>query len=372
MLPFRTIKELKNLKGKRVLLRLDLNEPVINGVVGNDFRIRRSMPTIEFLKKRGARIIIIAHADEKTPSLKPIARHMNRFVRVGFVPKVTGPMVRDSVGRLPEGGILMLENLRSSPGEEKNSSAFAGELASLGDIYINEAFSASHRVHASIMRLPRMLPSYAGILFALEYENLTRARKPKRPFFFILGGEKFETKLPLVKRFLFLAESIFIGGGPANSFFKLKGYETGKSVVGKSIPGLKSLLKNKKIILPLDARLLSGEITLPDGLSRSDKIVDIGPETLLRVKSHIAGAKAILFNGPVGIYDEGFSWGTEEILKLLARASAKTIVGGGDTLAVVTKLKLENKFTFTSTGGGAMLEFLARGTLPGIEALKRR
>ncbi|MFA5841483.1 MAG: phosphoglycerate kinase [Candidatus Paceibacterota bacterium] len=369
---FRTLREIKNLKGKKVLLRLDLNVPVVEGVVKDDFRITRALQTIEYLKKHGARIIIISHFGDVGASLQPVARYLNRFTRVGFVPDIVGAKAKAAAESLPEGGAMLLENLRADAGEKKNSALFAGKLAFLADVFVNEAFSVSHRSHASITRLPKLLPAYAGFLFEEEYKHLSRALKPKKPFVFILGGAKFETKLPLVRHYLPLAKTIFIGGALANALFKMKGYEMGKSSVGKPIPGLKSLLSNKKVVLPEDALLLSGKIVCPDELTRADKIADIGPATLLELKNKIVGAKSILFNGPVGIYDEGFGWGTEEILKLLVKSKAETVIGGGDTLALVTKLKIEKKFTFVSTAGGAMLEFLATGTLPGIEALKNK
>lgn len=349
-----------------------MNLPIKNGVIMNDYRIRRSIPTILYLKKRGAKVILIAHAGAEVMSLKPIARHMNKFVRVGFIPSVTGDIVSKAVKNLPDGGIILLENLRTDPGEKGNNATFAQKLALLGDIYINDAFSVSHRKHASIMRLPKLLPSYAGLLFEEEYRNLSKARRPKKPFCFILGGAKIETKMPFIKYYLPLSKTIFIGGGPANTFFKMKGYEVGKSVVGKFIPELKSLAKNKKIILPEDVLLMSGKMVTPDGLKKEDKMVDIGSKTLNNLKNYVKGAKSVLFNGPLGIYEEGFSLGTEGLLKILAKSKAETIVGGGDTIAIITNLKMENKFTFVSTSGGAMLEFLAIGTLPGIEALKRQ
>lgn len=352
-------------------MRLDLNEPIKNGIVQNDFRIRRSLKTVQFLKKGGAKVIIIAHSDDNVPSLKPVAQHMNKFIQIGFVPETIGEITTDAIAHMQNGSVLMLENLRSRAGEKKNSFAFAKELSLLGDIYVNEAFSNSHRKHASIVQLPKLLPSYAGFLFEEEYRNLLRARKPKKPLLFILGGAKLETKLPFVKQYLPFAKNVFIGGGLANSLFKLKGYETGKSVVGKFFTGLRPLLSNKKVLLPVDVTLLSGKIVRSDKLPRQDKIVDIGPATTRGLESYISGAKSILMNGPVGIYNEGFGLGTEEILKLLAKSKAETVVGGGDTLAVVSKLKLENKFTFVSTAGGAMLQFLAKGTLPGVEALKK-
>lgn len=360
------------MKGRRVILLLDISEPVENGVVQNDFRLRRSLPTILYLKKRGAKTIIISHADKSVGSLKPIVRHLNRFVRVGFIPKVTGALPLDAVKKLPDGGVMALENLRSVPGEEKNSLSLARGIAKLGDIFINDAFSVSHRRHASVVRLPKLLPAYAGLLFEDEYKHLMRARKPKKPFCFILGGAKIETKIPLIKHYLPGAARVFIGGEPANSFFKLKGYQIGRSALGGHVPGLSRLLKDKKIMLPEDVLLLSGKIARPDELSRSDEIVDAGPKTIETLKNCLKSAKSALFNGPLGIYDRGFSKGTEEILKLLARSRAETVVGGGDTVVLVTRLGLERKFNFVSTGGGAMLQFLAEGTLPGIEALKRQ
>ncbi len=352
-------------------MRLDLNLPTENGVIQNDFRLRRAIPTIEFLKKSGAKIVIISHTDAPEYGLKPIARYLNKTTSVGFVPGVTGPLVRSAVSQLPDGGAVILENLRTNKGEEKNNLKFAKELAFMADIYVNEDFATSHRKHASIVSLPELLPSYAGFLFEEEYRHLRKFLKPKKPFFFILGGAKLETKLPLIKRYLPAAFSIFVGGALANSFFKAKGYEMGKSIVGKPSPDLKVLLKNKKILLPADVKTLFGDTVFPEDLSPKDKIVDIGPITLVELKRKILGAKSVLFNGPVGIYNEGFGSGTEEILKLLAKSRAEIVLGGGDTLAVVSKLKLENKFSFVSTAGGAMLGFLAEGTLPGIEALKK-
>jgi 3-phosphoglycerate kinase len=370
MLPFRTLREAKNLKGKRVLLRLDLNVPIEGGVVRDDLRIARALPTIQYLKRKGAKIILISHFGNMGASLKPVALYLNKFTRVGFVPDVVGAKARGAAASISDGSAILLENTRTVKGEIENDLSLAKKLASLGDIYVNEDFAVSHRKHASIVRLPKLLPSFAGFLFEDEYKHLLTARKPKKPFLFILGGAKFETKLPMVKAYLPFAKEIFIGGALANSLFKVKGYEVGKSSVGKAIPGLKTLISDKKILLPKDVTLCSGRIAYPRELKRGDRIADIGPETLAELKDKIAGAKSILFNGPVGIYDEGFGWGTEEILKLMAKSKAETVVGGGDTLALVARLKMEKKFTFVSTAGGAMLEFLATGNLPGIEALR--
>lgn len=369
MLPFRTIKEIKNLKGKRVLLGLDLNVPVLGGLVRDDFRIRRVLQTIEYLKKRKARIVIVSHRSEAGASLKPIALYLNRFTRIGFIPDIVGAKARSAAASMPEGGAILLENLRLNAGEKKNSPAFAKKLASMADIFVNDAFSNSHRKHASISGVPKILPSFAGLLFTEEYNNLSRALRPKKPLVLILGGSKLSTKIPLVKCYLSIAKTIFVGGELSDVFFSTRGYRIAKSSKGKLISGLRILFSKKNVIFPSDVLLSSGKIIPPVSFSKNDRIVDIGPSTIGDLKNIIIDAKTIVFNGPVGIYEEGFASGTEGILKLLAKSKAETIVGGGDTVALITKLKMENKFTFVSTGGGAMLEFLATGTLPGIKAL---
>ncbi len=361
------------LKGKRVLVRLDLNVPFVRGRVMGDYRLRQSIPTLEFLRKAGAKIIIISHYDvEFSKTLRPIATHMRKFFSVGFVPDITGPRVLKMIQGMRNGDALILENLRTDPREEKNSRAFAQELASYADIYVNEAFSVSHRAHASIMGVPQYLPSFIGFLFDKECKALTPLRNPAKPFALILGGAKFETKLPLLRYYLSKTSDIILGGALANTFFKEQGFEMGKSVVAKKISGLKPFLKNKKISLPTDVVLSTGSLRRPEKLLSTEKITDIGPETVEHIIKVLKKTRTVLFNGPVGIYGDGFDEGTKDILKALVRSKAKVIVGGGDTLAVVAMLKLEKKFHFVSTAGGAMLEFLVKGTLPGIKAIEKK
>ena len=306
----KSILESGNLKGKRVLVRVDWNVPLENGKVVDDFRIKKSLPTLEYLENAGAKVIIATHLESENTSIRPFKM---------YVPK----------------GMKLLKNLRDNPGEESNSEEFAKELASGADIYVNEAFSASHREHASIVGVPKFLPSFIGLQFALEIKELSKAFYPKKPFLFILGGAKFETKLPLVEKFLDIADLIFIGGTNATT--------------AATMP----IAKDSKIIFPC------GDIAA----------LDVDDETILLLKEKIEESEFILWNGPLGNYEKGYKKGTLELAKILAESNKDVIVGGGDTLAAIKELNLLDKFSFVSTGGAAMLDFLVTGTLPGIEAL---
>ena len=229
----------------------------------------------------------------------------------------------------------------------------------MGDIYVNDAFSVSHRAHASVVSVPKYLPSYAGFQLEAEVKNLSHAFKnPKHPFLFILGGAKFSTKMPLIKKYLKLADFVFIGGALANYFLKAKGYNIGKSLVDDINYGIASILKNKKLILPTDF------------IIKNKAIVDIGEKSIENLEVIIKKSKLILFNGPLGKYEDGGAVGTKKILKFISSVKAESIIGGGDTVALISEMKMQNKFSFVSTGGGATLDFLANGTLPGIKALK--
>lgn len=314
----KSILEAEDLTDKKVLVRVDWNVPLLRqGYAGqakvtDDFRIKKSLPTLEYLKNAGAKVIIATHLEPEDASVGPL--------RV-YVPE----------------GMELLENLRENPGEESNSEEFAGKLASKADIYVNEAFSASHREHASIVGVPKYLPHYAGLGFIEEKEALSRAFNPPHPFLLILGGAKFETKLPLVEKFLNIADEIFIAGAIAK-------------------PASDILIKSPKIIFPL------GDIVA----------LDADQANLDLIQSRIEASQFIVWNGPLGKYEEGFKEGTIKLAQILAQSGKEIIVGGGDTLAMIKKLNIYDKFSFVSTGGGAMLTFLATGTLPGIEALSRK
>lgn len=367
-----SIKDAKNLRGKRALLRLDLNVPMDETRILDNTRIKKALPTLLYLRKRGARTIVISHlGNDGTHSLKEVARILGKHIPLGFVPKVVGRDVEERVRSMKNGSILVLENLRKENGEMGNNTFFALSLSRLGDVYVNDAFSESHREAASIVSLPKFLPSYAGLLFEEEMKELSRVFAPKKPFLFILGGSKIFTKLPLIKKYLKIADYVFVGGAIMNNFFKARGFEIGKSLADNAGEDVRPLLKNKRLILPSDIVVNDGEVRAVGNVDKKDIIRDIGTESLAKLEKLISDSKEILFNGPLGNYELGFDETTKETLKAMAKTKARTVVGGGDTLVIVSRLKLENKFSFVSSAGGAMIEFLANSTLPGIEALKK-
>lgn len=373
----KSIKEIKNLKGARVIVRVDFNVPIKDGQVLDDFRIKKSLPTIEYLHKNKAIIILIAHLgdEEEAQSLKPVYLKLKKYLpKVIFIDTpVLGEATANEINKLKEGDIVLMENLRNDEGEKKNSPSFARGLSRYGSVYVNDAFSVSHRAHASVVGLPKFLPSYAGLQLEKEIDSLSKIFNPEHPFLFILGGAKFETKVPLIKKFLRNADDVFIGGALANDFFKAKGFEVGSSLVGKKNFQIATFLKRPNLITPIDVIALENSknrITLSDEVNQNEVIVDIGPKTIEILKRKIEKAKFILWNGPLGRYEDGHSKGTEEILKAISKSKSYSVIGGGDTVSLISKLKLENKLGFISTGGGATLDFLAKETLPGIKALK--
>ncbi len=367
----KTLKDIQYLKGVKVLVRVDFNVPIKNGVVVDDFRIRAALPTIKYLKDGGASVILIAHleaADGANPTLEPVAKRLSELsIETTFVKDYK--KVSSLVESVP-GNCLLLENLRVFEGEKDNDPKFAAELASLADIFVNDAFSVSHRAHASVVGIPQHIPSYAGLQLEQEILNLSKAFEPSHPFLFILGGAKFETKMPLVEKFSVLADSVFIGGALANDLLKAQGKEIGTSKVSSMKIDLSGILTNPKIFSCVDVAIANDGMKDVNHIEADDLIADIGAKSVELLKEKIATAKFILWNGPFGIYEKGFTWGTEECARLIAENnSAVKIVGGGDTLAAIAKLGVEDRYTFVSTGGGAMLDFLAQGTLPGIQAL---
>jgi len=329
----KSITKAGNLAGKTVLVRVDWNAPMDKTEVIDDFRIKKSLPTLEYLAKAGAKVIIATHLELSGASVGPLRK---------YVPA----------------GMKLLENLRNNPGEEGNAAKFARALAAKADLYVNEAFSVSHREHASIVRVPKLLSSFVGLEFLLEIQELSKAFYPKKPFLFILGGAKFDTKLPLLEKFSHIADRIFVGGALANNFFKEQGKDIGDSLVSEGDFGLKALLDTGKIILPEDTIVKDG------------RILDAGPIAIENLKPLISAAKLVLWNGPLGNYEKGYKTSTLALAKMISEFGGESIIGGGDTLAAIHELNILDKFSFVSTGGGAMLDFLATGTLPGIEALK--
>ena len=348
-------------KGKRVLLRVDFNVLFSDGKVEDLYRIERTIPTIEYLSQKGAKVIIISHLSEgKKGSMASVAKYLNSVEKsfpLGFIKDTDLSLIAERLKVMKDGDAVMLENIRLQAGEEQNDKNFARQLAELGDIYVNEAFSVSHRKHASIVGITEFLPSYAGFLFEEEVKGLQSAFSPEHPFLLLLGGVKAETKLGMVDRFLSIADKIFIGGALANNFLQAKGMDIGSSVLSENIP-VEKYISNEKIYFPSDVRKKDG------------KIYDIGKKAVEEILSLIKEAKFILWSGPMGNIEEGdFDKGTKIIAEAIANSKAKTIAGGGDTVAVLNEMGILDKFSFVSTAGGAMLEFLASGTLPGIEAI---
>ena len=374
----KSIKEIKNLKGKKVLLRVDFNVPVKNGKVEDDFRIKKSLPTIEYLQKKGAIVILIAHiGDDGSESLEPVVAILKKhFNNISFIK--TPALLEETnilLAKAKSGDVILLENIRRETGEKKNDVSFARGLSRLGEIYVNDAFSVSHRAHASIVGLPKYLPSYAGFQLEAEVKNLSKVfENPKHPFLFILGGAKFSTKIPLIKKYLKLADNIFIGGALLNDFLKAKGLEVGQSLVDGTSYGIEKILKNKNLIIPeyVLVKNVLGKFIEKNvkEVSKDDVIIDVGIEATKNLLPIIKKSKMILWNGPLGKYEIGGGGATKEVLKMVAGASAESIIGGGDTVTLISEMKMEKKFSFVSTGGGATLDFLASGTLPGIKALK--
>ncbi|HLP43894.1 MAG TPA: phosphoglycerate kinase [Candidatus Nanoarchaeia archaeon] len=372
----KSIEDVKNLKGKRVILRADFNVPIAKGKVVDDFRIQAVLPTIQMLKDAGAKVIILSHVEGKGgASLKPVANYfVNKKFPVTFIPKYFTASATKTLDKMNNGDVVLFENVRTNKGEKDNDDKFSKKLAEMGDLYVNDAFPVSHRAHASIVGIPKFLPSYMGPVFKREVKHLSTAFKPDRPFLFILGGAKFDTKMALLKKFMNLADFIFVGGALANNFFKELNMEIGDSVVSDGNYDLPQLLQTKKVFIPIDGSIQNGKkVTTKQvqDMVPKDKIWDAGPETLVQLKDLIDRSKFVLWNGPLGNYEEGFSEGTKNLAEIISKSNAKSVVGGGDTVAAIQELGLMDKFTFVSTGGGAMLDFLANETLPGIEAIEK-
>lgn len=371
----KTLADIQYLKGVNVLTRVDFNVPIKNGVVVDDFRIRMSLPTVQYLMSRGAKVILIAHlesSDGSNNSLAPVAQSLNTLgIKTTFVENMRN--AKKEIDMMNDGEVILLNNLRLNEGEKDNDPEFAKELASLADIYVNDAFSVSHREHASVVGVPQYIQGYVGLQMEQEITHLSRAFTPTHPFIFILGGAKFETKVPLIDKFLQTADTVYVAGALANDFFKAQGYEVGVSLLSKGSFDFDSFLHNTKLKIPVDVVNQDHQMMDANHVSKTDKIMDAGMKSVQELGSIISQAQFILWNGPFGLYEDGYQGATLEVARMIAEATQKgatSIIGGGDTLAAVASLGLSDKFTFVSTGGGAMLDFLATGTLPGIQALE--
>ena len=389
-----SIKDEHNLKQKKVLLRLDLNVPLDNGIITDTTRIDKILPTINFLLKNDTKIIILSHVGRpkgkviKGLSLNPIIENLRKKLKQNIKLVTTTLKEIDSKDLFnnQDEKIIMLENLRFYKEEEENSSEFAKKLANLADIYVNDAFSCSHRAHASIFEITKFIPSYAGLQLNLEINALTKiTSKIKKPVTCIIGGSKISTKINIIKNLIPKFDNIIIVGGMANNVLKYKGYNIGKSIqennCNQIIDEIFSLSKRKncKIIYPEDivvSKNLDGlpEIKELNDVSKDELILDIGPKSIKSIINIIEESRTILWNGPAGYFENlNFAKGSFEITKkIIEKNKARTIysvAGGGDTVALLNNLGAINNFDFVSTAGGAFLEYLEGKELPGIKAL---
>lgn len=388
------------LHGKRVLVRVDYNVPLDNGEVVDDKRIRETVPTIEYLVEKKARVVLVSHLGRPKGkwndefSLKPAAEHLRTLIRtpVHFVSDVVGPNAKAAADSLKPGEVLILENIRFLPGEETNDAKLSEALAAFGDVYVNDAFGSAHRAHASTCGVAEVMkkdqrPAVGGFLLEKELRFLGGAvARPERPFVAILGGAKISGKIDVIENLLPKVDHVIIGGAMANTFFKAMGLEVGGSLVEDDRLDLaRELIERagKKLVLPVDC-VVAGEakagvrtFTMDrDKVPPEGKIFDIGPKSVATFRDIIERAKTILWNGPVGMFEiADFSFGTDGVARAVADATkngATTIVGGGDTASAVEASKLADRMTHVSTGGGASLEFLEGKTLPGVAILDDR
>lgn len=375
----RSVRDIEVLEGIPVLLRTSLNAPVQGGKVTDAFRLKSALPTIEYLRSHHARVVLISHVSGTgTETLKPMYEAMKEWVRdLAWCPVSTGAEARAAVRDLPPGGVVMLENLRRNAGEEKNDPEFAKELAMLADVFVQDSFDVCHREHASVVGVPDLLPSYAGFAVEAEVTQLAQALAPKNPSVAIIGGAKFSTKEPVLKRLLELYDHVFVGGALANDFLKTKGYDVGASLVSNAgQEAIQTLLRNKKLLIPVDAlvakkgetRAEAREATLTD-IHADELVLDAGPHTSAALKDLVAKAKTVLWNGPLGRYEDGFMDSTTALAHALTESKAHAVIGGGDTVAALGAMGFADERAFLSTGGGAMLDYLAYGSLPGLRAL---
>ncbi|HAR62411.1 MAG: phosphoglycerate kinase [Candidatus Margulisiibacteriota bacterium] len=394
----KSIHDLKksDLADKKVLVRVDYNVPIADGKITDDQRIKATIPTINYLVSNGAKVILMSHLGRPKGAVKeelrldPIAERLSDLLNKSIIKTddCIGEEVEKSVNNMKSGDVLLLENLRFYKEEEANSENFSKKLASLGDIYVNDAFGTAHRAHASTAGIAQFLPAYAGLLVQKELDIMGKAlSNPKRPFVAIIGGAKVGSKIGVLKNLLDKVGTdgaIIIGGGMAYTFLKAKGYEVGKSLLDKDNLDVakefmaKAETANVKVVFPIDlvvaddySENANTKVVDSDKIPADWEALDIGPQTINKFAQYIETAATVIWNGPMGVFEmDKFSVGTNAIAKILAESKAISIIGGGDSAAAVEKAGLADKMTHISTGGGASLEFLEGIELPGIAVLQ--
>ncbi len=387
----KTVKDI-DIKGKRVLMRVDFNVPMQDGKVTDDKRIKASLPTIQYVLDQGASLILMSHlgrpkgGPDPEFSLRAASEVLSSLLGkpVKMASDCVGPEVEKMAKALKPGEVLMLENTRFHAGEEKNDLDLAKQMASLGDVYVNDAFGSAHRAHSSTEGVARFLPAVSGFLMEQELEYLGRATSnPERPYIAILGGAKISDKIAVVENLLAKCDRLIIGGGMANTFLAAKGYAMQDSLVeAGSVEPAKSIMSKagNKLLLPVDAVIAdkfeaeaNSKVVDVDNVPAGWRIMDIGPKSIDAFKAALKGAKLIVWNGPMGVFEmPKFAEGTFAIAKLLAASGATTVIGGGDSASAVKKAGVAKQMTHVSTGGGASLEFLEGKELPGVAALMNK
>ena len=390
----RTVRDI-DVRGKRVFLRADLNVPLDDGKITDDTRIRASLPTIRYLLEHGASVILASHLGRPKGKvndalrLKPVADRLSQLLghSVRMTGDALGPGVHDAVGKLRPGELILLENLRFHAEEEANDAGFSKALADLADVYVDDAFGSAHRAHASTEGITHFLPSVAGLLLEREVDALSRLLdKPAKPFHTVIGGAKISGKLEVLEVLLARCQAILVGGGMANTFLAARGLALGKSLVeAEQLENAERIIgearrKRVRFMLPTDVVVAAQihpraqrQVVVVSEVPKDWTIVDIGPQTIAAYSEHLAKAKTIFWNGPMGIFEvPPFAEGTNAIARVLAERTAEgvvTVVGGGDSVAAVEGLGLTDRMSHVSTGGGASLEFVEGKTLPGVAAL---
>lgn len=394
---FKTLDD-ADLSGKRALVRVDFNVPMQDGEVSDDTRLRAAIPTIEKLRKGGAKVVLLAHFDrpkgKRVPemSLEPIAQALSKVLGapVAFAADCIGPGVASAIAAIKPGDVLLLENVRFHPGEEKNDPEFAKALAENGDLYVNDAFSAAHRAHASTEGLAHLLPAYAGEQMRLELTALDSALgNPQRPVMGIVGGSKVSTKLDLLRNLVTKLDKLAIGGGMANTFLYAQGHDVGASYCEKEMAETaRDIIRlagqnNCKLFLPLDIvvaeKMAPGAPARVRGLGEVDedeRILDAGPETVERLCRAMSNSKTLIWNGPLGVFeippfDKGTVAAARHAAELVKEGKLVAVAGGGDTVAALNAAGCADDFTFVSTAGGAFLEWMEGKELPGVAALAK-
>jgi phosphoglycerate kinase len=385
----RSVRDL-DVRGKRVLVRVDFNVPVEDGEVTDDTRIRRTLPTIRHLLSEGAYPILISHLDrpggrrDPENAMDPVAKRLEELLEAPVLKldDAIGEEVKEALDNWEvEGGVVLLENSRFYPGETDNDPGFAEQLASLADLYVDDAFGAAHRAHATTVGVAERLPGAVGFLLEEELDNLDEVlQDPKHPFVAIIGGAKVSDKVGVIESLLNTADTLLVGGAMCFTFFKAQGYEVGNSLVEEEyLEEAKRLIDEagETLVLPVDV-VVAEEIEedAPSQTVKAEEIpaemmgLDIGPETVEKFREHIKNARIIFWNGPMGIFEmDAFAAGTEGVARAVAESEANSIVGGGDSVAAVAGLGLEEEMGFISTGGGASLEYVEGKELPGVAVL---